>query len=562
MNNWHNIYHSGECPSQAELVAYANGQLDRANQHRIERHTLDCDACADTIEGLVMLAEQGTDVAGVITILQDKVNAPEESNKRGGFFWWGIAASVVVLLSIGGFWMTQSLNDDALAENKPQHTEEAEETPSEDESLVEQPPTATEDADSEDINQQEEEVNKPPSPALEEKRYKAASEPEPMPVAVETPTEAEVTPDEYFFSHDLSDAEEPLEEVADADFDRRQQGRDKETATVDDRLEKALKDNKNELNEGSKYADNRLGEARKIKETEMELALESDETNSVEKLEEVTITAYKESLQLIEPNFKANSATGDGGTILKADSVGRYSNLAFSNAEPQTVAPIIPKSIALLPPPQQLEEESAPAPTNSGGIANSPTAATEGNDEISVVTISETKSRTLNSVAVSSRSNAAGKLKQEALPRNFTQREKADLHFEQLEYAEALKLYEKVLSKKNKTPDHSRAMLNAAICYYSLNRHEQAIDLLDQLTLYDNFVPFPLVKKQEDKSGSLQDPAPIVNRHPYWEEIGYYKAKSLIGLGQKESAKTILKGIEANGTKFSLLAKSLLSTLE
>ena len=53
----------GPHPGPAELRAYAAGTLNPADEHRIEAHALDCDRCAELLDGFSMSDAATTDRA-------------------------------------------------------------------------------------------------------------------------------------------------------------------------------------------------------------------------------------------------------------------------------------------------------------------------------------------------------------------------------------------------------------------------------------------------------------------------------------------------------------------
>ncbi|MDQ2793641.1 MAG: zf-HC2 domain-containing protein, partial [Bacteroidota bacterium] len=53
----------GPHPATAELRAYAAGTLSPADEHRLEAHSLDCERCAELLEGFSMSDAATTDHA-------------------------------------------------------------------------------------------------------------------------------------------------------------------------------------------------------------------------------------------------------------------------------------------------------------------------------------------------------------------------------------------------------------------------------------------------------------------------------------------------------------------
>ncbi|WP_201977716.1 zf-HC2 domain-containing protein [Hymenobacter rubidus] len=94
----------GPHPATAELRAYAAGTLSPAEEHRIEAHLLDCERCADIVEGFSMSDAATTDraVAELRTRLQARIGQEEPAPVAGGWAWPRIAAAAALLAAVGG----------------------------------------------------------------------------------------------------------------------------------------------------------------------------------------------------------------------------------------------------------------------------------------------------------------------------------------------------------------------------------------------------------------------------------------------------------------------------
>ncbi|MBC6608234.1 TonB family protein [Hymenobacter sp. BT188] len=95
----------------ALLRQYVAGTPAPADQHRVEAHTLDCQRCAEVLEGLEMADAATTDHS--LTDLQSRLRtrvAPDISRKSAADWPWLQMASVVLLLiaSIVGWRLNQS----------------------------------------------------------------------------------------------------------------------------------------------------------------------------------------------------------------------------------------------------------------------------------------------------------------------------------------------------------------------------------------------------------------------------------------------------------------------
>ncbi|WP_210514343.1 energy transducer TonB [Hymenobacter terricola] len=94
----------GPHPATAELRAYAAGTLAPADEHRIEAHTLDCERCADLVEGFSMSDAAATDqaVAELRTRLQARLGTAEPEPVAAPWAWPRIAAAAAILGVVGG----------------------------------------------------------------------------------------------------------------------------------------------------------------------------------------------------------------------------------------------------------------------------------------------------------------------------------------------------------------------------------------------------------------------------------------------------------------------------
>jgi len=95
----------GPHPATTELRAYAAGTLAPAEEHRIEAHLLECERCADLVEGFSMTDAGTTDqaVANLRTRLQARVGTAAPAATR----WAGtrIAAAAALLGGVAlGIW--------------------------------------------------------------------------------------------------------------------------------------------------------------------------------------------------------------------------------------------------------------------------------------------------------------------------------------------------------------------------------------------------------------------------------------------------------------------------
>ncbi|GAA4038303.1 hypothetical protein GCM10022409_24690 [Hymenobacter glaciei] len=100
----------GPHPATVELRAYAAGTLSQTDEHRIEAHSLDCERCAELLEGFSMSDAATTDqaLAGLRTRLQARIaeDVPLPIVLPAGRSLWPRLAAAVALLGVvsGGIW--------------------------------------------------------------------------------------------------------------------------------------------------------------------------------------------------------------------------------------------------------------------------------------------------------------------------------------------------------------------------------------------------------------------------------------------------------------------------
>lgn len=115
----------GPHPATAELRAYAAGTLPPADEHHIEAHALDCERCAELLEGFSMSDAATTDeaLAGLRARLRTRVAndlAEPLLLPASRPLWPRLAAAVALLGAVGaGIWSWQQQPAPALATSAP-----------------------------------------------------------------------------------------------------------------------------------------------------------------------------------------------------------------------------------------------------------------------------------------------------------------------------------------------------------------------------------------------------------------------------------------------------------
>lgn len=97
----------GPHPATAELRAYAAGTLSPTDEHRIEAHSLDCERCAELLEGFAMRDATTTDraVAELRSRLQTRVAVPDAAPAVPVRTWPKLAAAAALAgVVAAGLW--------------------------------------------------------------------------------------------------------------------------------------------------------------------------------------------------------------------------------------------------------------------------------------------------------------------------------------------------------------------------------------------------------------------------------------------------------------------------
>ncbi|MEY3443954.1 MAG: hypothetical protein RLZZ519_2235 [Bacteroidota bacterium] len=102
-----NIFSAEEedCLSLEQMAAYQEGRLQGQEKHVVERHLLNCELCAMTIESLAEndVASIAAGAEEVSDRAWDRLQNRESRKRRGAIFWIASAASIALLITVGYF---------------------------------------------------------------------------------------------------------------------------------------------------------------------------------------------------------------------------------------------------------------------------------------------------------------------------------------------------------------------------------------------------------------------------------------------------------------------------
>lgn len=112
-----NHHQNTPCLSSQEMLDYTQGILSTQEQHRIEKHLLDCEFCSDALEGIQMMENPNSLLAieEELNLEIDSMTSEEEEDndeKVKVLFPWRMAAAIVLIfISTFTLWMVIPKNN-------------------------------------------------------------------------------------------------------------------------------------------------------------------------------------------------------------------------------------------------------------------------------------------------------------------------------------------------------------------------------------------------------------------------------------------------------------------
>ncbi len=116
-NNMSNPPHNTPCLSSQEMLDYTQGILSTQEQHRIEKHLLECEFCSDAMEGVQLMKNPNTLLAieEELNLEIDSMTSEEEEDsdeKVKVLFPWRMAAAIaLIFVSTITLWMVIPKNN-------------------------------------------------------------------------------------------------------------------------------------------------------------------------------------------------------------------------------------------------------------------------------------------------------------------------------------------------------------------------------------------------------------------------------------------------------------------
>ena len=110
------------------IGSYNTGKLSQLDMHKAERHILNCDLCADALEGYGNKGDNPK-LRKNLEALRHQIRKKSERREKSGSAYkiWGIAASIVIIMGVGFYYFQSSFlkkSDEPLVAMKQEQTEE------------------------------------------------------------------------------------------------------------------------------------------------------------------------------------------------------------------------------------------------------------------------------------------------------------------------------------------------------------------------------------------------------------------------------------------------------
>ena len=116
-NNMLNHPQNTPCVSSQEMLDYTQGILSTQEQHRIEKHLLDCEFCSDSLEGIQLMKNPNSllSIEEELNLEIDSMTSEEEEENNDKvivLFPWRMAAAIaLIFISTFTLWMVIPKNN-------------------------------------------------------------------------------------------------------------------------------------------------------------------------------------------------------------------------------------------------------------------------------------------------------------------------------------------------------------------------------------------------------------------------------------------------------------------
>jgi len=104
-----------------ELYQYLEGKLPLAASHEVEQHLLDCDLCADALDGLAQVpqAEAEHAVFDINRHLKKRTSRPKKNSVLQDVKNWGLIAAILFLLIFSSLVVWFQVNQTKTSPQRP-----------------------------------------------------------------------------------------------------------------------------------------------------------------------------------------------------------------------------------------------------------------------------------------------------------------------------------------------------------------------------------------------------------------------------------------------------------
>ena len=115
----HKIYSATECISEQKMFDYIDNKLNAHEQHKVEKHLLDCELCSDALEGLELLKNRNR-ITSINNKIIERLSITPKKNSKIIFFNFKTITSIAaaIALLVGGVFLFKQFAPQKMQENE------------------------------------------------------------------------------------------------------------------------------------------------------------------------------------------------------------------------------------------------------------------------------------------------------------------------------------------------------------------------------------------------------------------------------------------------------------
>ncbi len=181
MNTPKNIFKSTiSCLSEQQMYDYLEGILSATEEHKIEKHLLECTYCQDVMDGLMVLKNNSVSLPKATLEVHKKIDDLTRPAKPK---YWLMAASFLVIVSVSFvlYYFLQHKNEQTFAHQKSEETQPASIPQIEDSDMEDTPNEQTKNTIAQEMGEKKDSKYEEPISILDDK------------LDIETKTKEEIT---------------------------------------------------------------------------------------------------------------------------------------------------------------------------------------------------------------------------------------------------------------------------------------------------------------------------------------------------------------------------------